>query len=428
MLLFPCAQAQVTVVKQDGQKIYLDTSSYNRVVSVGDAFKIIISQEQLINPKTGKNLGLLNHYSVNGKIIEVQPLYAIGEMLNTTGVFVGQEAVIEQGKAAVPTVAATATPSVQNTIPVSNRKTKTYPAIDNEIISAVQADLTEQPGAEIATLDTKGNLTIYTINTDTLQEIIKTRLPIGYKPITLSAVDVMQSGLAQLFAVTYRENEQKISTLVFQTENQALKQITVLPYFAKELGCGTAKKIYAQKPFNNGIRPGNARVLTYEKEHFKLTGKALSTRGNWLSGVNEYNIQNKDVENFIYTASDGRLRMQLENGKFADSKDWFATAPNRIRYKQEMIVFYPSLQVYGPNGDAAIAAVENKPGWGILSDQFGQYKGSEVHFLVYENGSLKDTETLPLDGFLYDTNCTEHGIVAPQILPSGQTVLTEIYR
>ena len=58
LFCFSYAQAQVTVVKQDGKKIYLDTSEYNRTVAVGDSFKVILSQEQLINPKTGKAYGI----------------------------------------------------------------------------------------------------------------------------------------------------------------------------------------------------------------------------------------------------------------------------------------------------------------------------------------------------------------------------------
>ena len=54
--------------------------------------------------------------------------------------------------------------------------------------------------------------------------------------------------------------------------------------------------------------------------------------------------------------------------------------------------------------------------------------GGKIHFLKYENGSLRVEESLDLDGFAYDTSCTSRGILIPQVLPSGQTVLTEIYR
>jgi len=426
--LLPCLQAQITVVKQDGKKIYLDTSAHNRTLAVGDSFKVITSQEKLTNPTTGKDLGMLNHYSADGKIIEVQELYAVGEMPDTKDIKIGQEAVVEQNTVPSHNTAAANVTHAQPAAPVSDRKIKTYTVLEREIISAVQADLTPQPGEEIAALDTKGNLLVYSVDGNTLQEMFYTQLPVGSKPLTLSAKDVMQSGHAQLFAVVYDENAQKITTLVFQATQEKLNKIATLPYFVKELGCGENKEIYSQHPFIGGARGGEAHKLIYTHDRFKLDKDSFSTRGNWLTGVNRYQIQQKDIENLVYTASTGRLRVRLQNGKFADSADLFASTPNRIRYKQEMVPFYPSVQVYGPNGAATLAAVENRPGWGLLSHQFGQYKGSNVHFLKYENGTVKVTETLPLDGLLYDTNCTQQGILAPQVLSSGQTVLTEIYR
>ena len=106
----------------------------------------------------------------------------------------------------------------------------------------------------------------------------------------------------------------------------------------------------------------------------------------------------------------------------------FAKAPNRVKYKQDIIPFYPSVQAYGPAGRATLAAVQNTTALGILSESFGSYKSSKIHFLTYENGTLDVRETVELNGFLYDTNCTALGILAPQVVSGGQTVLTEIYR
>lgn len=423
----PGAQAQVTVVKQDGNKLYLDTSDFNRTVAVGDTFKLIVSQERLTNPKTGKDLGIVYHYSPAGKITEVQPLYAVGEMPNAGAYTLGQEAIIETQAPSQP-APAVSTPAQQTAAPVSNRKLKTYTAVEREIISAVQADLSARPGEEIAALDTKGNLILYTPEGNTLRPLAEHKLTVTQTPLTLSAQDLMHTGHAQLFVTVYQEKEQKISTLVFNLQDNQFEPVATLPYFVKELGCGDEKEIYAQKPFINGVKPGDAHELEYKDGRFVLEKDSFATRGNWLTGLAEYEIQNKDTDNLVYTASNGRLRLRLQNGKFADSPALFATAPNRVKYKQQIVSFYPSLQVYGPEGRATLAAVENTTSLGLLSQQFGQYKSSKVHFLTYENGSLGVRETVALDGFLYDTNCTARGILAPQVLSGGQTVLTEIYR
>ena len=427
-LCVPAAQAQVTVVKQDGALIYLDTSEYNRRVSVGDSFKIILSQEKLTNPKTGKELGLINHYSPSGKIIEVQDLYAIGEMPTKNTYTIGQEAVLESTTNPVNTAITTQTEKTPLAVPVSSRKVTVYTAMEREIISATEADFTAFPGQEIMTVDTKGLLVLYRTEGNTLQELATHKLTVGQKPITLSAQDLMQSGHAQLFVTVYKEQEQKINTLVFDMQDTAFKQVAVLPYFVKELGCGEEKTLYGQKPFIRGNTPGDIHVLTYHNGQFALAKEALPTRGNWLTGIAEYAIQNNDTENFVYTAKNGRLKMKLANGKFIDSPALFATAPNRVKYKQAIISFYPSLQVYGPKGRATLAGIENTSKLGLLSEQFGQYHGGKLHFLTYENGALQVQETLELQGFAYDTACTNHGILVPQVMSSGQTVLTEIYR
>ena len=78
LLVIPAA-AQLSVVRVDGSKIYLDTSEEKTAPVKGSTFKVILSSETLTNPQTGKNLGQIYHYSDIGTITEIQPLYVIGE-------------------------------------------------------------------------------------------------------------------------------------------------------------------------------------------------------------------------------------------------------------------------------------------------------------------------------------------------------------
>ena len=436
--LFPGALAQVTVVKLDGQKIYLDTTELNRNVSIGDSFKIITGQERLTNPKTGKDLGLVYHYSPEGKIIEVQPMYAVGELPQKGDYTVGQEAVINaqpQTVAMAAASAATAEDAKQNAPQsqvkkalVANRKIQTYPVIDREVISAVKADLNALPGEEFAVVDTKGNLVLYTQDNNALRQIAQYKLSGGKQFLSLSAQDVTGAGHAQLFAAVYSPKDQRIFTLVFDVTDNQFKEIASMAYFAKEMGCGADKKIYVQKPFTSGVKAGDVRELAYKKGRFSAGKKITSSRGNWLTGINYFPLENDTENNFIYTASNGTLRLRLDNGKFADSPALFATAPNRVKYKQEIISFYPSVQAYDSNGRAVLAGVQNMTEFGILSESFGSYKSGKIHFLTYENGVLDVRETVDLNGFVYDTTCTDLGILAPQVVSGGKTVLTEIYR
>ena len=69
----------------------------------------------------------------------------------------------------------------------------------------------------------------------------------------------------------------------------------------------------------------------------------------------------------IFTAPNGMLRMQLVNGKTAESKDLFGSTPLRVSYKQQILKFFPSVQVFGKPGQATLAAVENGTKLGLLS-------------------------------------------------------------
>ena len=120
--------------------------------------------------------------------------------------------------------------------------------------------------------------------------------------------------------------------------------------------------------------------------------------------------------------------MVLKNGKRAESKKHFATAATRIKYKQKLIRFYPSVQVFGEKGKATLAAVENTAKWGLLSETFAQYDSSKLHWLNYEQGKLVEKDVMELDGVLYDTACTDTSILAAEVLADGSSTVVEILR
>lgn len=417
-----CLQAQVMVVRVDGNKVYLDTSVLNRNVQKGDLFKVILSSEKLTNPKTGKDLGLVYNYSQEGKIVEVQPLYAIGEVADDKRISVGQEVVLT---ATVPAPHPPAV-TVPETAKTSTHRKTVYEPVEQEIIGVTEANIT---GADnFITLSKKGQVTVWTQGEkNTLKEELSFTLPAGKRVLTVSAAPVKDKKV-QIFVSYFDEKRQTVSTAVLENQNGALKEIATLSYFAKELGCGQNKQIWLQKPFVSGAYPGNARLISYANGKFAPAKETLSTYRNWLTGLNRYAVESADAQNIIYTSSNGPLRLVTASGKRAESKDLFAAAPNRVKYKQEILKFYPSVQVFGPEGRATLAAVENISKLGILSDTFGQYKSSKIHFLAFEKGRLSVTDTVGLDGVVYDTACTDRAVLAAEVLPDGNSSVVEIFK
>lgn len=420
------AHAQVTVVKVTDSSVYLDTSTLGKPVQKGDSFKIIVSSETLTNPKTGKDLGLIYTYSPYGKITEVQPLYAVGTLPEKTEVSVGQEAVIEAVVApSFITPAQTASP---REAAFSKRILKRYDPVDQQIVSITEGNVSTEKAHDIITLSDKGQVTVWQRGTDNkLTELFSYQLPMGKKGITVSAKDIKNTGTDQIFVSAYDDSRQTISTFVLAKQNNALELLNTMNYFVKEIGCGENKKLFAQSPFLTGTRPGSAREVVFRKNRF--TGNSthsFSTQNNWLTGINYYPVQMPEKDNLIYTSSNGQIRIVLNNGKRAESKNTFASTPNRISYNQEIVRFYPSVQAFGENDNAVIAAVENTTKMGLLSDTFGQYQRGNIHFLAYEQGRLTDKEVIELDGVLYDTACTDNEILTAEVLPDGTSTVVTI--
>ena len=412
--------AQITVVRVEGNKIFMDISSATTHVQEGDPFKVILSSETLTNPKTGKELGLVHSYSSEGKITKVESLFAVGELPKKETVSIGQEVILSATETATTAEKEPAAPAK------STHTSVRYNPVNQIIIGLTEGNFPQHPNT-LVTLSEKGEITLWERGENhALIPLLSYDLPATKKGITVSAKDIKNSGSDQLFVPVYDQARQSISTLVFEVQGNTLAQIASMPNFVKELGCGSEKTLWAQRPFVTSSRPGNAKNVVYKKNKFINGDKSFATQHNWLLGLNIYPIQSETVENLIYTSSNGKLRMVLENDKRTESAGNFGSTPNRIQYKQEIVRFFPSLQVYGPHGNAQIAAVENTAKIGLLSNTFGQYQDGKIHFLTFEQGRLKTAEVLDLDGVLYDTSCTDESLLTAAVLADGTSSIVEI--
>ena len=427
LILFPaclfCAQA--TVVRVDKNLIYLDTSELAAPVEKGDTFKIILSTEKLVNPKTGKELGEVNNYSEEGILSEVQELFAVGKLEDASAVKAGMEAVLEKPTAAPQKTAAS---EVSVAVPNTPHTKQTFDPIPKTIISISSGSVTAPDADNLVLLSEEGEVSVLERAADDKLNLLMTfLLPKGKKGVTISAVPVKEDeAMAQIFISVFDIKKNNFYTLVLENHNGKLVQTATLPYFTKEIGCGAQKIAWAQRPFVVSDRPGNARQLVFKNGKYVLGENNFATQRNWLMGLNYSNIEGKDTPNLIYTSSNGALRMILSNGKRAESKDVFAGTPNRLQYKQNIIKFYPSLQVTGGNHGGQIVAVENTAKLGLLSNTFGQYKNAILHWLSYEKGRLEQQDQIELAGVVYDTACSDKFVLAAEVLPDGTSSIVEI--
>ena len=425
LFFFPCLiTAQVTVVRVQDTTVYLDTSSLNRTVQKGEAFKIILSSEMLTNPKTGKELGLIYHYTPVGIIHEVQPLYAVGALPPGTKVSVGQEAVLEEISTTPAAIQKAQTVAAEEN---STRKKITFAPVEQTIISLSEGPILSADAADIITLSDKGLVTVWTRQGETLHEKGAYQLPAFRTPISISAVPLSSPETADVFVAYYDTRQERILTSVLHYQDKQFSEIDTLPYFIKERGCNHKKTAWAQRAFVSGIYPGNARELTYQDGKFSISNDRFATQHNWLTATDWASLENEEKENLIYLSTNGRIIAQLANGKRAESKSLFAATPTRIKYKNEIVKFYPSLQVFGVGKKAVIVGVENTAKLGLLSSTFGQYQNGKINFMTLEKGRLKVTDSVEMDGVVYDTACTQNTLLTAEVLPDATSSVVEIF-
>ena len=424
--LFPawvCAQA--VVVRVDKDQIYLDTSELPAPPQVGDNFKVILSTEKLTNPQTGKELGEINNYSDTGTISEVHELFAVGKITAAEEIKTGMQAVLQAPAPAAATTATAATDTQKDNAPIVKQ---TYDPVEKTIISISSGPVVAPDADNIVLLSEDNEVSVWERAADDKLNLLLTyHLPKGKQALSVSAAPVKEDEtLAQIFVSIYDERKKNIFTLVLENQDGKLVQTALLPYFTKEIGCGKNKTVWAQRPFVLADRPGNARQLVFKDGKYAFGENTFSTQRNWLTGVNYFNVEKPDAPNLIYTSSTGTIRMILANGKRAESRDRFAATPNRLLHKQQIIKFYPSVQVTGEAGNARIVAVENTAKLGLLSNTFGQYKNAVLHRLTYEKGRLQEREKTELDGVVYDTACSDDFILTAEVLPDGTSSVVEI--
>ena len=93
---------------------------------------------------------------------------------------------------------------------------------------------------------------------------------------------------AEIFATVYDDRLARVSTVVLSYENGQWATLDTLPYFVKEIGCGSEKTLWMQKAFVSSTRPGNAHNVVYQDGKFVAGTQKLATQHTWLMGDNRF--------------------------------------------------------------------------------------------------------------------------------------------
>lgn len=438
LALITTAKDIALVVKQDGTKVFLDTSEFKTPASVGDRFRVATTGEEIINPKTGKSLGREITDQVDGHITQVEAMYSIGRLDKNINV-VGKEAEVEVKKQLVTSDVSMFEPKTQD----SFNEARLMPVwrsnlVEGKASAAASADITGDAKNDLILAFANDNvIKVFSLADNTLKEEHSIKINPLRKIISLDAADVKNTGKAQIFATILDTSSQKFSTFVIELKDGELKQTDTIRGLVKGIAPNNGKRVlYTQNIANASNNMTQPALLVYKNGKFDSGEKLTAGRFNSVYGFSTSDFRHNGKEYVVYTTPNSKLRVQFDkkNSYIESPSDIdFNTTPVRVKYNNSLERLWISVAVFkNSEGATFIAGIENNAKLGILSDTFGSYNSAKLHILKWTGNSLVQESSAELGGVVYDIvqgslGNFENVIIVPYASTSGDTTV-ELFR
>ncbi len=397
------AQNSALVVKQEGLKVYLDTTELSTPVKDGATFTITRWGEEIKNPKTGKVLGKDVEARAKGIIKNVEESYAIGQLenpfdaQNLYAVFNNQENV----------------PSLEQKENSQNNKEEITPfwqseSIEGKIRASAAGDLNGDGLSDLILAFEDNTVKVYTLKENTLKEEISFQVNPLRRIISMDAADIKNVGSAQLFITVLDSNSQRFNTLVFEGGEKSLHQNGIINGIVKGIApFSQDRRLYIQETNNlsGKIKQLTPYLLVYKNNTYQKGEKIKYTNFDDIFGFNFAPFKS-GKENLIYTAFNSRLRVQYDKRKSyieSPSDIDFGSTPNRVKVNREVKRIYSSLGIFrSAENEILIAGIENQTKYGIFSETFGMYESAILYILNWNKGNFEKYQSAKIPGVVSD--------------------------
>jgi len=418
------------IVKQSGTKIYIDTTEYNKPLSVNEYFKIY-EEEPLINQKTGKSLGVIPKIIVEGKIISVKESYAIGRLKEDIWVEGSdykmeffEEMLTDEESADFFAMAEEKRGDNQTTPLVFESK-----SVKGKIIDVDFIDADNNGSKEIIALFESGAIKIFKTDKGELKPIAETDIGNFRQPISLEVYDLDKKAPTYVLVTLYDKNSEKIETYVYTYLNQTLEKEDTLSFMVRSISTDDEKTFFAQSVLNfDDFRPGPIARLKLKDGKFELSQDTLNIpKLDSIYGFNFFDLDPDEAGmETIITRDNFRIRGQFsEKSQFIESYGGFGKTPNRLSWNDEIVKFFPSLFVITKGRKSYIMGVENINKRGILTEKFSSYKNANLHILNWRDFTFKEQNKIQLGGYVYNFRTGEYQgqkvVIVPVILPTKKS-------
>lgn len=415
-------------VKQDGRKVYLDITKENNPVSEGQVFNVVIGEEPLYGVDDDV-VGTIYTEGAAGRIIEVQPKFAVGELDEDYQTKNKQKVIITnvvmavaQPPASFGAVSAAAVKEERNILFRSAPLT-------TEVLSAAHCRPFADGKDYLATVDNKNNVALWALSGTEFKEKEKLSFVSVQKPLSVSCADIKKTGKDQVFVTVKDEQKNKLPTVVFEEENGALAKKETLRWAVKTSFVFGKKEALAQDFYvHNAARTSKIGRLVYknkfvlEKEKTKQPAWARvfsSLAAPFVTDGRDFLAVSNQGIPYVYSADTGRKTT-------AGSAPADGTA-NKFELAGTLIRVTPPLYARETKEGKVLVYIENIPTIGIVAGPFGSYKNAKLHYSVWKDVFFEDKTEIELPGALYDMGEASFGgktgLMLPIVLQDGKTII-----
>ncbi len=421
------------IVKQDGARVYLDISDFKEKPKVNDTFTVTFWGGEIKNPKTGKILGKTIERRLNGKITEVEPLYAIGSVNN-----IGKEDKLEGIEANITILPQVAPqPAVQQAGQNSQKNNLPHlwqsKPLDGKALAFTAGDITGSGESNLVIAYDDNNIITYNLQDDKLNKVSEFKSSPIQKIISLDNADLDGNGKAEIFISYFDTVRNHFNTAVYEIENNTWTEKANFRGLVKGIAPFNGKRVLYTQNIDNmsgKFRALTPAILEYKDGKYQAGKQLKSYKFQSIYGFNVAEFD-EGKQNVIYTQPSGKLRIQFDKKSSyinSPSEFNFASTPNRIKFDNDIIKFYSSLALSNADGGFVVAGLENEAKLGILSSTFGYYQSGKLVLLKWDGSSLNKFAEAPLGGYTVDLQQGTLGnyqdvLIVPFINGAGKTTV-----
>ena len=397
------------IIKQDGQTVYIDISALAQKPKTGSSFSVLIPGQEIINPKTGQNLGKEDGQFIKGRIKTVQEMFATGKIENDIPVM-GMQVYFPQKDNKQPDKVKSDMFLDAEFPQEGGVKPLWLIALKEQAKAIAVCDINGDGEEEIIPAGLNNNtLSVYKFTQDKqLKQLTSYNLAADKTVLALDCAAVKQNENPVLFVSVFDALSQDFYTYPFTLDGNSLKTGKIFEGVVQGISPHNRPRVlYTQKLLKHGkdIILSLPAKLNCPKDKCK-SGKELKIPGlKSIFGFNMADLQGEGTINAIYLTKNGQLKTQFKKAEdfvISSSREALSYSPQTFELNGKIQHFYLPLGSTSSGKNAVITAIRNNKKlqnaqfiffkW--TGDNFAKYKISLIPGIVYD---MKQTHLNPFD-------------------------------